>query len=327
MNKDSFKIIDKTTFIRAQKEIDKERKALLKEYKKIKKEITKKSKSKSKIAFLQDKKDARIDELNAQYNEVCDKLKAIAIRQEELNQARKENNKKTLKLVGILFSGVAVLIVFCVIIGQVKSSHEVERTTFAEYTTISQMSNTTTTTTTTTTEPTTIDDLEEIELTSFYENWSVEVGETDDYITYSADTFLTLDDLDEYELVANVDNEKVLKASVNASSYDDIHVVITGLKPGDATVTITGKDNKVSSEPVVIKVEDPETEKETETKTTKANEPVAQEYVLNTSTKKIHYPWCSSINSMSARNKKEVYGILQEFIDQDYQPCGRCNPH
>ena len=50
------------------------------------------------------------------------------------------------------------------------------------------------------------------------------------------------------------------------------------------------------------------------------------EYVLNTNTKKFHYPTCSSVSEM-ADNKKQYYtGTRDEIIDMGYVPCKRCNP-
>lgn len=49
-------------------------------------------------------------------------------------------------------------------------------------------------------------------------------------------------------------------------------------------------------------------------------------YVLNTSSKKFHYPSCESVGDMSERNKETVRKSRQELIDSGYQPCGRCEP-
>ena len=49
-------------------------------------------------------------------------------------------------------------------------------------------------------------------------------------------------------------------------------------------------------------------------------------YVLNTNSHKFHYPECSSVDSMSEKNKKEVKDTREHIIAQGYEPCGRCNP-
>ena len=49
-------------------------------------------------------------------------------------------------------------------------------------------------------------------------------------------------------------------------------------------------------------------------------------YVLNTNTKKFHYPSCSSVDQMKEKNKKIVTWSRQEIIDAGYDPCGRCHP-
>lgn len=50
------------------------------------------------------------------------------------------------------------------------------------------------------------------------------------------------------------------------------------------------------------------------------------EYILNTNTKKFHYPWCSSVSDMKAKNKKEFSGSRDDVISSGYVPCKRCNP-
>lgn len=49
-------------------------------------------------------------------------------------------------------------------------------------------------------------------------------------------------------------------------------------------------------------------------------------YILNTNSKKIHSTKCSSVNSMSEKNKKETNLNKDELISQGYDPCGNCKP-
>lgn len=49
-------------------------------------------------------------------------------------------------------------------------------------------------------------------------------------------------------------------------------------------------------------------------------------YILNTNTKKFHYPSCSSVSQMKESNKKEFTGGREDVISQGYEPCGRCKP-
>lgn len=49
-------------------------------------------------------------------------------------------------------------------------------------------------------------------------------------------------------------------------------------------------------------------------------------YVLNTSSKKIHYPDCSYAEKLNEANKSEYTGDLQELIDSGYTTCGVCKP-
>ncbi len=50
------------------------------------------------------------------------------------------------------------------------------------------------------------------------------------------------------------------------------------------------------------------------------------DYILNTNTKKFHYPTCSSVNDMKEKNKQEFFGTRDETIALGYFPCGRCKP-
>lgn len=49
-------------------------------------------------------------------------------------------------------------------------------------------------------------------------------------------------------------------------------------------------------------------------------------YVLNTNTRKFHYPECSSVDRMSEKNKQTVTDTRDDVIAQGYDPCGNCNP-
>lgn len=57
-----------------------------------------------------------------------------------------------------------------------------------------------------------------------------------------------------------------------------------------------------------------------------AEEPKSVTYILNTNSKKFHYPSCSSVGSMSNKNKKEFFGTRDEAIAKGYVPCKKCNP-
>lgn len=51
-----------------------------------------------------------------------------------------------------------------------------------------------------------------------------------------------------------------------------------------------------------------------------------QTYIVNTNTKKFHKPSCSSVKSMSTKNKKKYTGYRKNLIDNGYNPCKICNP-
>ncbi len=49
-------------------------------------------------------------------------------------------------------------------------------------------------------------------------------------------------------------------------------------------------------------------------------------YILNTNTKKFHYPGCPSVKKMADKNKKVSDESRDVIISQGYAPCGNCNP-
>ena len=67
----------------------------------------------------------------------------------------------------------------------------------------------------------------------------------------------------------------------------------------------------------------PEPEKQEPTTGSAASQ---ADYILNTNTKKFHYPTCSSVNDMKEKNKQEFFGTRDEAIANGYSPCGRCKP-
>ncbi|MBQ5950953.1 MAG: MBL fold metallo-hydrolase [Lachnospiraceae bacterium] len=73
----------------------------------------------------------------------------------------------------------------------------------------------------------------------------------------------------------------------------------------------------------------PETEpkkKETEPEITEPVRAQGEDYILNTSTKKFHYPNCRSVKQMKEKNKEYFHGTREEVIQRGYEPCGNCHP-
>ena len=52
----------------------------------------------------------------------------------------------------------------------------------------------------------------------------------------------------------------------------------------------------------------------------------ANTYVLNTNSKKVHNPDCSSVSKISENNKQVFEGTREELIVDGYSPCGICKP-
>lgn len=60
--------------------------------------------------------------------------------------------------------------------------------------------------------------------------------------------------------------------------------------------------------------------------TSASEEPIGTDYIMNTNTKKFHYPSCGSVAKMKDKNKGYFTGTRDELIAQGYDPCGNCHP-
>ena len=65
---------------------------------------------------------------------------------------------------------------------------------------------------------------------------------------------------------------------------------------------------------------------ETEPPASEETKDNGRDYVVNKSTKKFHYPSCSSADDIKASNRWDYHGTREELIDMGYVPCKRCNP-
>ncbi|MBR6754931.1 MAG: MBL fold metallo-hydrolase, partial [Clostridia bacterium] len=104
---------------------------------------------------------------------------------------------------------------------------------------------------------------------------------------------------------------------------------------GDIICTSDGKTVTFNpSKNANINVFDPPSNNQSSTsKPDESKEPTQSEnngketkYILNTNSKKFHYPSCSSADTISDANRKEFNGTRDELIKQGYSPCGRCDP-
>ena len=56
----------------------------------------------------------------------------------------------------------------------------------------------------------------------------------------------------------------------------------------------------------------------------KADDTQTADYILNTNSKKIHLPDCSSVSTMSEKNKKAYTGTIEDLLSDGYTRCGSC---
>lgn len=63
-----------------------------------------------------------------------------------------------------------------------------------------------------------------------------------------------------------------------------------------------------------------------ESGTRQSEKSIVQEYVLNTRTKKFHFPDCSSVEDIAKNNKETVTESRESLISNGFSPCKVCNP-
>lgn len=125
-------------------------------------------------------------------------------------------------------------------------------------------------------------------------------------------------------LVAATSPESAARSVKWYSSNNKIAAVsssgkVTALKAGTVTITAKTTNGLKATCKVTVKAK-------TSSKATNNTSSGKVTYVLNTNTKKFHYPSCSSVDQMKDKNKKEVTCSRDEVIGMGYEPCKRCNP-
>ncbi|MBE6936795.1 MAG: hypothetical protein E7458_09970 [Ruminococcaceae bacterium] len=96
-------------------------------------------------------------------------------------------------------------------------------------------------------------------------------------------------------------------------------------KPAPESEPSREPDPEPEEEPEPEPVPDPEPAAPQDAGESNAS-PDSADYVLNTNSKKFHYPHCSSVGDMKESNKAFFQGTRDEAIARGYDPCGRCKP-
>ena len=85
------------------------------------------------------------------------------------------------------------------------------------------------------------------------------------------------------------------------------------VQPGIVIEYLTGESRREGSDDRSV-TEEPET----------ADATKEEEFILNTSSRKIHLPTCDSLKDMKEKNKEFYTGTIEELKEKGYTPCRRC---
>ena len=105
------------------------------------------------------------------------------------------------------------------------------------------------------------------------------------------------------------------------------NVYCYNVQPGIIIDYATGesKEDDISSGVIDLTNNDSTYDSNNETKEITTDEQSeACDYVVNTNSKKIHKPTCSSVSDMAEHNKWYYSGTIEELKNQGYEPCKRC---
>lgn len=121
-------------------------------------------------------------------------------------------------------------------------------------------------------------------------------------------------------------DENVVTVEKESKRNSLVYFTITAVGEGSATVHAETTDGSVKSDIINVTVSEKETESDTTQKATvAATEKQNIEYVLNTSSKRIHYKSCSSVKDIKSVNYAET-DDYDSAIAEGYKPCGNCKP-
>ena len=105
-------------------------------------------------------------------------------------------------------------------------------------------------------------------------------------------------------------------------------VIVSDKEEVESQFVIISRDmtETVSEKEEISDKTSPSEENKSEQVTENTEAPLEYDYVLNTNTRKFHYPDCGSALQTKDKNKAYHKGTREELIGMEYAPCGRCKP-
>lgn len=136
-----------------------------------------------------------------------------------------------------------------------------------------------------------------------------------------------------YRSTPYFEGENLLASGVllEAMSVEDngegvlFNVYVYNVQPDIEINYATGESKLVEEKTTGAKLPSAPSE-ETVTEAPAVEEAKTNSYVLNTNTKKVHKPSCSSVDTIKDGNRQDYEGTLAELEAQGYTACGRCHP-
>ena len=114
-------------------------------------------------------------------------------------------------------------------------------------------------------------------------------------------------------------SSKTMVATVSSNG------TVKAVAAGTATITVKASGGKTATVAVTVKANS--SGGSSSGGSSSGTPGSGTKWVLNTSTKKIHYPSCASAAKIAAQNRATTNATVASLLKQGYSCCKNCNPH
>ena len=113
---------------------------------------------------------------------------------------------------------------------------------------------------------------------------------------------------------------------ITAAAVGAAYLLVPKPEPASRESVISAVTAAKDPDTWIAQADAPSAETNTGTDSAEGQTEIAQDYVLNTSSKKFHLPGCVSVDEIKTENREDVTKTRSAVIDMGYTPCKNCNP-
>lgn len=113
---------------------------------------------------------------------------------------------------------------------------------------------------------------------------------------------------------------------ITAAAVGAAYLLVPKPEPASRESVISAVTAAKDPDTWIAQADAPSAETNAGTDSAEGQTEIAQDYVLNTSSKKFHLPGCASVDEIKTENREDVTKTRSAVIDMGYTPCKNCNP-